>query len=41
MVDPEHRPDLLDLGRVVRQEQAGDGGVHTSWDLLAYDVAPA
>jgi hypothetical protein len=41
IVDPANRPDLLDLGRVVVQEQAGSGGVHTSWDLLAYDVAAA
>jgi hypothetical protein len=41
LVDPAHRPDLLDLGRVVVQEQPGGGGVHTSWDLLAYDVAAA
>jgi hypothetical protein len=41
MVDPADRPDLLDLGRVVVQEQPGGGGVHTSWDLLAYDVDAA
>jgi hypothetical protein len=41
IVDPENRPDLLDLGRVVVQELPGSGEVHTSWDLLAYDVAAA
>jgi hypothetical protein len=38
IVDLANRPDLLDLGRVVVQEQPGAGAVHTSWDLLAFDV---